>query len=76
MQRLHRDIHGFKTKGDPEGIEELLHKDDLVVRMLFTQAGELGTIVFHGRKDEPYNLTRLPDYTFEVAKGEKSESHL
>ncbi|MFA6511711.1 MAG: hypothetical protein WCV86_01100 [Patescibacteria group bacterium] len=64
------NINGFKAEGDAEGIAVLKHKDEMVSRMLFTQAAEAGEIVFHGNKDEPYRLRANPDYTFQVLVGE------
>lgn len=77
MPASSRHIFGFRVTGDSNGMEELRHKDEFVSRALFTQAAEIGTVVFRGRKDEPYTLTRLPDYTFAVSRGEGiSNTHL
>lgn len=64
------NINGFKASGDAEGIAALKQKDEVVSRVLFSQASEAGEIVFHGIKDEPYRLIRNPDYTFNVLAGE------
>lgn len=70
MPRHVANINGFKLTGDPNGITELRHKDEVFTRMLFSQAAESGNMLFRGRHDEPYTLKRNSDYTFEVTPGE------